>query len=87
MGKGKSETSPITLMYTITKQLLTANSTNNYFVNLFEDLRNINSSDTTDSSDSTESEHSEDSVDEESIIKYYFNRGFEYEEILKSRRL
>ena len=83
MGKGKSETSPITLMYTITKQLLTANSTNNYFVNLFEDLRNINSSDTTDSSDSTESEHSEDSVDEESIIKYYFNRGFEYEEILK----
>jgi hypothetical protein len=52
MGKGKSETSPITLMYTTTKQLLTANSTNNYFVNLFEDLRNINSSDTTDSSDS-----------------------------------
>ena len=75
MGKGKSETSPITLMYTITKQLLTANSTNNYFVNLFEDLRNINSSDTTDSSDSTESEHSEDSVDEESIISTILTEG------------
>ena len=42
----------------------------------FQELHSINSSD-------SESEHLEPNVDEESLVKYYFHRGFTYEEILQ----